>query len=791
MTRPSTLRRFLAGAALLGGVALAPAAHALSSKDAPSMAQRVLSDAQGEIGSVRKVIENARVVHRTAEQRLADAEVLVRNRDYPRALTALHQILEKHPDNGPVVADTLSLLGETYYQSKQLLSARRVFRQITDRGSEPRIAPYVPRAYLRQVDVALKTQNTKDLDDLMTRIGASPSDPLLFYARAKGLLSKRDLSGAKAAAASVPSGHQFHHQAKYLAGVAAVREAQAQIPQAVLAPGELPPPTPPTRYAAAIEAFRQVTQLSPDTAEHRHVIDLAWLAIGRLFYEADQWAEAADAYGHVDRTSPEFGASLYELAWVYVRLNDTSRATRALEILSIVDPTNSYQADGSLLRADLLLRGGEFKKALELYEGVRRDYDPMRERVDAFLKSSSDPAVYYDKLANSADLEGIDSAAMLPPIAIQLAREAQDGPAAFSLLDDLGKSRELLRQSQAMVSKLRAVLAAPNRVKAFPELRAGDERALLLLNRISQSRGLLAQGLDDAVSGDGSGELASVRQERRALQQRLKMLPLNDGDLAEREASAERQWNRASQALQRLQLETDQIQAISNSLKNLLSRTVPQDPNQLRMWQDELAANDRDLKIYRDQIATLRKQTEYGRLQVGYGDQRFVDDEQLRAAFRDRLTRELQLVSAGGGDGAEYAGRALPVMGQAASDEEKLLALRAEIQAEVNKKTLEIEQVVAQEAALIESLAGRLDALDQEARLVIGQVAMRNFTLVRDKLRSVVLRSDVGASQQSWEVREEQMFRVNMLRRERNREEKLLQDELKEVLDDTPEPSAP
>lgn len=784
-------RQFLVGAVLLGWMLSVTPAYAISAQDAPSMAQRVLSDAQGEIESVRQAIQNAKVNQRTAEQRLADAEVLVRNRDFPRAITALHQILEKHPENGPVIADSLSMLGEAYFQSKQLLSARRIFRQILDRSGESRMALYAPRAYVRLVDIALKNQNEKDLDDLLTRPNGVSNDPMVAYAKAKGLIFKKDFAGAKNSASAVPAGHQLHHQAMYLLGVIAVREAQAQVPKSNLAPGEIPPPAPPSRFAAAIESFRRVALLPPDTSEHRHVIDLAWLAIGRLFYEADQWNDAANAYGHVDRSSPEFGTSLYELAWVYVRLNDTSRATRALEILSIVDPNNSYQADGSLLRADLLLRSGEFKKALDIYEGVHRDYDPMRQQVDTFLNSTKDPATYYDKLASNTEMEGLEGNTLLPPLAIQWAREAQDGPVAFALLDDLGRSRELLRQSQVMIEKLRAVLAAPNRIKAFPELRAGDERALLLINRISQSRGLLAQGLDDADSGPGSGELASIRQERRSLQQRLKMLPMTDGDLAERDTSAERQWNRVSQSLQRLMLETDQIQAISNSLKNILSRSLAKDPSQTKMWQDELDANERELKLFRDQIASLRKQAEYGRLQVGYGDQRFVDDEQLRSAFREKLTQELQLVAAAGGEGAQYASRAMPVMNQAATDEDKLIALRREIQVEVDKKTKEIEQLVSQEASLITSLATRLESLDQEARLTIGLVAMRNFTLVRDQLRDIVLRSDIGASQQAWEVREEQMFRVNLLRRERGREEKMLEDELKEVMDDTSGPSKP
>lgn len=64
---------------------------------------------------------------------------------------------------------------------------------------------------------------------------------------------------------------------------------------------------------------------------------------------------------------------------------------------------------------------------------------------------------------------------------------------------------------------------------------------------------------------------------------------------------------------------------------------------------------------------------------------------------------------------------------------------------------------------------------------------MKNFALVRDRLKSVVLRADVGIVQEAWEVREEQRVRVRNLQRERSREENSLNDELREVLDDAAE----
>ena len=85
----------------------------------------------------------------------------------------------------------------------------------------------------------------------------------------------------------------------------------------------------------------------------------------------------------------------------------------------------------------------------------------------------------------------------------------------------------------------------------------------------------------------------------------------------------------------------------------------------------------------------------------------------------------------------------------------------------------------------------QLDALDNEARDLVGHVAQRNFGLVRDKLRGIVLRADVGVTEQAWEVREEELDRVRSLQSERARQEQLLDEELKEVRDDGVEPGQP
>jgi tetratricopeptide (TPR) repeat protein len=776
--------------ALLGAPSRASALDAEQAYTSASQTLATVSGPQG-VGAIQAAIQKSKGQERTAEQRIADAVLLMGSKDYERAATVLNEVVEKYPDHPTAYPDALTLLGETYFRSHQYLSANRAFRQVVKRSGEIRFASYQAKALGRLVDVALRIKAYDSLDEIFASMNQVPPGAVgsgLAYARGKGLFAKKDYAGAKASLANVDIKSEYLHQAQYLLGLIAVKEATP--PAAPLKEGEAPAQVPTSRYVAAINLFQRVTQLPPDTADHKTVIDLAWLAIGRLFYEADQWNQAVQAYNHIDRTSPEFGSMLYELAWVYVRLGDVDRAQRALEVLAIADPNSQNIADGSLLRADLMLRAGQFDKSLKVYEGVRATYDPMREKVDAFLGSTSDPAVYYDKLSQ-VQLEALDNTSLLPPLAVQWAREAEDGPAAFAVIDDISQCRELIKQSNDIIERLNAVLSSPNRVRAFPDLKAGEEKALSLLNRIGLARLSLGQGMDDTDDGALSGEIGSWRAKRRSLEQRLGMVPVNDADFQERDSQAQSQWNRVSQALQRLTLQVDTLQATVNGLRRVL-REGPQsgvvrDPSSVARFQEELVQNERELALDRSQIDALRKQVNAGRVQVGFGDQRFVEDAQVRRAYAEALGREVDLAvsGAGGGKLQSYAQRLAPLLRSAAEADARVEEQLGDLERQVMHKTQELQQVVAKETSNMVGYQVRLEQLDSQARTVVGEVAMRNFGLVRDRLKNIVLRADVGITVEAWEVREEQMTRVRILQVERAREDRLLKEELNEVLDDS------
>jgi tetratricopeptide (TPR) repeat protein len=781
---------------------------ALGRAEALDRAEGEVVQVESELAGLRSRLDASHDAGTLPEKRIAAGELSLRIKDYERAIDVFSQVVELHRQGKASVvahADALFLLGEAYYESRQLLSARRRYDELLELAVRSPYDGYAGRSLARLVDIALHTDTLDSLDGLARRAAAmSPVDQSgsFAYARGKLELTRGDLVAARALLDGVAAGSGFHHQAQYLVGTIVLKQALAPLGRSLTPPRASKseavatisgtasePPLTVEQLAPAIVQFQRVTLLPADSDAHRHVIDLAWMAMGRLYYEADNFLESAEAYSHVERTSQEFNQALYELAWVYVRLGDYQRAQRALEILAISGPDTLDVADGSLLRADLLLRSGRFEGALEAYQGVRDRFDPARDQVERFLAENSDPAVYYDRLVeDSITPVGTQK---VPDVVLKWVRDEARSDRVFALIDDVAHARDILRRSRALASKLTAVLSTPTRARAFPELKGGLEKTLALVNRLALVRRDLALGLDDGDGSRGSGELAGVRDQRRKLMDRLGQVPVTEADFARRQEVAERSWGRVSQALQRVTLEADKLQALINGLKRVLSEYdkhgVTRDSQSRRRFQAEVDANERDLEVYRERIERFRRDVENGRVQVGFGDRRYVEDEQVRAEFRRVFERELALVASGRAASADYARRLGTVLGRVATLEQRLAAVQSALDAQVAEGAQTLVGLVEEETSNIEIYTEQLDALDQHARLLVGEVAMKNFASVRERLKSIVLRADVGIVQQAWGLREEQRTRVMGLQRQRALEEQTLDDELREVLDDAGE----
>lgn len=721
----------------------------------------------------------------TAEERLAAGDMLLRNKDFPRAILRFNQVLELFRQgraNQASHADALQLAGEAYFLNEQLLSAERVYHELAElAGGEP-YQQYAGRALGRLVDIALRTDRLEGLDFVFERLRSlAKDDPSgsLAYARAKAFFARRAYAEAQRALEAVPENSDFKPQAGYLLGVVYLNRALAG--EAPSAEEKAKVPEVAQRFARAILQFQNVGRLKAKTPEHQHVVDLAWMAIGRLFYESGSELDAVDAYNHVDRTSPEYSTTLFELSWVYVRLGDFKRAQRALELLNVLSPETLHFADGSLLRADLMLRSKDYEGALRVYQSVKGRFAPILSDVNRVLETTKDPAVYYDQLVQ--ERLGVRTERDLPPVVMDWVREESEDDRVFSLIDDVTRSRDLIRESQRMVARMGAVLNSTARAKAFPDMKLRMQVALGYLNEVAGAKRELLAGLEQA----GGTQRVVDGEARRELLEKVDLLPVTVGDFMRREATGQEQWNGVSQRLQQLRLEVDKLQAVVNGLRRVMREPerfgIAQTPEARARFQAEIEANERDLEGYRKALEDAREAVDRGRVQIGFGDSRYIADRAARDEF-DRVARaEIAAAAKGSSSAADYARRIAPLMQRAQIVEQRLRAVMAGYEAELSEKSKLLAAQIADEARRMQDYGDKLDSLDQNARLLVGEVAMRNFGLVRDRLKSIVLRADVGVVQQAWEVRERSRDRLQELQRRRSKQEQALTEELNEVLE--------
>src|SRR5262249_3233737 len=182
-------------------------------------------------------IEKAKAERYSVEQRLTNGELLYRTKDYARATVVFSEILEEFPDT-PSYVDALWLRGETFYAQKEYLSARRDYRQIVDHQQDPRFNPYFGKALARLVDVCLRVNDIKGLDEGFSKINQVPPtqvDAALLYAKGKGYYFKGDYGEAMTALQSVANGTGYTHQARYFQGMVLIKQARPVAP---------PPPPP-------------------------------------------------------------------------------------------------------------------------------------------------------------------------------------------------------------------------------------------------------------------------------------------------------------------------------------------------------------------------------------------------------------------------------------------------------------------------------------------------------------------------------------------------------------------
>lgn len=715
------------------------------------------------------------------EERLTDGELFFRLQDYVRASIILTDIVDNYPQHR-AYPDALFLLGESLYAAKDYLGARTRLRQLIARADEQAFRPYASRALGRLIEIAIHTRDFDGVEGYFERLAKLPPQEVeaaTAYYRAKYLYNRAvpsedvtaggsadkelktaalktgQLEEARKAFEAVAANSPYFPQSRYFIGV--IYTLERKFPQ-------------------AIESFRAVLRAPITTPEHVSVTELTQLALGRLYYETDQLDQAVEVYQSVPRTSKWFDVALFEIAWVYIRMGDSTRAERALEVLTIASPESRYIADGSILRGNLLLRNGQLDEAAKVFHDASSSYGPVRDKLDKVMAEHADTQAYFRELVRE-NFEVFDATSIFPAEAVPFASEEAEMDRALSVLSDLAQARDLVRETSELMRRLNDGISGPNKVTIFSDTRRQRQRTIAARNRAAYMRGQLVD-LEER-SAPGGGELASIRAERKQLESTIEALPDKEDEFSQRDDELLGPYKGLTRELSKLDVELLGMEARITATERFLADTqdARANPQGVLAMQTELTGQRGAVGGYQAQIKELKFQLESARLQVGVGDPRYMRDDEVRQRYNELVQREHALT---GRSDAQVEG----MMRRVGAVENTVAARDAEIERIVGERVQTMHKALDTENTNVEGYRQRLGELETQAEDVIGGVTAANFAAVRQRFYDLVLRADVGNIDVSWAEREEHRQRVELLTRQRATELRALDDEFQEIMDE-------
>ncbi|WNG55740.1 tetratricopeptide repeat protein [Archangium gephyra] len=672
--------------------------------------------------------------------------------------------------------DALFYLGDSLYRQQNYVGARIYLRELLTRSD----TKHYRDALARYLEIAGRLNQLSGIDEYMERarrLSGGQLPPELEYVYAKWLFKRTDLPEAerrqRTRAAFQPlattAGGRFQRQSAYFLGVLSVQAGD---------------------YAGAVEQFRPLAAEETQEPELQRLKELASLSLGRLLYELGRLDEAIDQYARIPRGSESFVDSLYEMAWVHVKKGDFEKAKNATDILLLVGPEAPIAPDARLLQGHLQLKLHKYDEATATYEEVVGTYKPVRDQLDALLKTNQDPVAYFDKLL-ARNERTLDVTTLLPPMALQFATTQEEVTKAVAMQKDLDSSSEGVDESKAIATRILRALDERG-LQVFPELQEGYQRADAVDSALVRTEQYLVQVEGDVLRGRLRPEeltaLEGVRRERETLGARLATLPTNPQELEARRERMQSKVDELDRGAFQLGFELQSMEAISTAVRKWLDDTraerthTPEDERefltQLRNEEQTVEALEAELKLLRSRLADERASASA-----------FVSGEDiLRMQYRETLHHEHALMAGAeqrlSGEDAALVARTHETRRNSELLRARVDTARQVLRAQVERRGAAIKGKVLAEQQLLQDYHQEVASVTGDARNLVGRIAFESIQKVRKQFYDLVLKADVGLVDVAFTRKQDKTSEIQKLSAQKDKDLRDLEKEFEEVLKD-------
>ncbi len=782
----SRRRCCVSGRAIIAVVALAVFVVGLSSAHADriSDASQKLDSLSAEVGrlssGIRPVSEVASSSPDIVGRRLVNAQLDFSVGNYDAAAVTLYEIVDRYP-NHPAADEALYYLAESLFQKGDAIASRTYFTQLV--SAKGASSKFFRQSLERLVELSLVTGDSQEIERwfaALDQISGLEQQSSIPYVRGKYYYSKADYAQAGAQFARVTNTSKYYLQARYFLGVTHT------------ANGDLD---------KAAQVFQSIVGSPGKTKEEQRIVELAHMAIGRLYYERGQMTRAIDSYLNIERRSDLFADALYEAAWVYVKNKEFNKALRALELLALSDPNSYRLPEVRILEANLRIRRAqaleessagspeeEYGKAKRLFESTHSAFDEPHQALVAIVNERRDPRLFLEQITGRQSTV-FATQATIPSVAAAWLRREPEVKRIVAVESDLAQIENEISEAETIIVRLDRALNSPSRVNIFPSLAEKRIRGTEILEELLTVRATLAAEGKRHMAGASPADKAEMERlaaARSTIQARLKALPDAAAAYGERVTRAKANFDQLDQAAAVVSTEIQLAEAQLVAMERYLASGSAAVEGEKR---DEVEAGmvvtRNDIDNMREQLAAIRRDIILGRDQAGTDDFTAREEERLRGELRTALDAEAQFILGRGANPKLAAAMAKSSQVMAMLD-----AMFSKIDGIVDAALVEVRSDLDAEKIKLAAYKQEFANYETESAVLGSEVLGGSFNNVVDKFYQILIRTDVGVVDISWSRQEEADRRERRLTLDRAREMRTIQTEFSDVLREIEEEKA-
>jgi len=625
-------------------------------------------------------------------------------------------------------------LGSSLQEMGNYHTAMSAYDDIMSAG---RSHPFFADAVRSQLEILGLLDDTEGFRKLYKKYilsGQIPATDAVKYSVAKSFYHQAKMDKAKSMFSELGQDSAFYERARYFTGSILAAEGD---------------------FEAAIAEFRRVIDGDPDPYDE--VVQLSYLALGRLYYEIEEYTLATDHYQAIPSESNYFADQLYELVWTYIKQEMWDDALRHIEIFLIAFPEHRYTLQMRLTQGHLHMKDGAYERALGTYSSVTREYTPLYKRLGDLESGREDTTTFFSRIVDEVDVFRRDLYT-LPPYAVEMMIEDPQMGRAVVISRELRDEGDDFKQTRMMLDEVRSVLGTESpSIGTFGAGRASLTR--LRDDSLSAKRVLISselQSLIDSSPKDQKAELASVALKIDTLAERVELLQGVENERSDRYQIHDDQVQEVQDlAGQVHEVVTDflaELVAVRRIVEDRGGTLAPSELTKLRDNLNELEAQCQDAADKLEWISSdaTRRQVMSNVVRVRNEDtarERTLianDYDALHASLRPYRSRLLE------GDNAGVFSTIDELWERATTVDTRAVQVASLMDSAEGREVALLRERLGQEIATIAALGTRLEDTTARATDLSAQVTVAAFAGLRREIHDTIMEADMGTVDVYW-----------------------------------------